>query len=166
LVSIINLTSNDLDLLVSTYEPVSALFNQGHLWSVCTGFESVHEKCSWFIKMTHNYLMESALSQSSGVKGSFFLNSFVAIQQHFNVSIWHSRSTSRYSKSTFNGLQYNQLRLINDSKIKKNRFPESFDYSKKWFSEINDFPKISFEKSAGLNRKIISSYRKFYFIIR
>ena len=162
--SIINLTSNDLDLLVSTYEPVSALFNQGHLWSVCTGFVSVYEKCSWFIKMTHNYLMESALSESSGVKGSFFLNSFVAIQQHFNVSIWHSRSTSRYSKSTFNGLQYNQWQLINDSK--KNRFPESFDCSKKRFSEINDFPKLSSEKRADWNRKIKSSYRKFYFIMR
>ena len=138
------LTSNDLDLLVSTYEPVSALFNQGHLWSVCTGFESVYEKCSWFIKLTHNYLMKSALSKSSRVKGSFFLNSFVAIQQHFNVSIWHSRSTSRYSKSTFYGLQYNQLRLINDSK--KKRFPASFDYSKNWFSEIYDFPKISPKK--------------------
>ena len=164
--SIINLTSNDLDLLVSTYEPVSALFNQGHLWSVCTGFESVHEKCPWFIKMTHNYLMESALSQSSRVKGSFFLNSFVAIQQHFNVSIWHSRSTSRYSKSTFNGLQYNQLRLINDSKIKKKRFPESFDYSKKWFSVIYDFPKISSEKRTNWNRKHKSRYRKFFFIMR
>ena len=114
----INLTSNDLDLVVPTYQPIAdALFIQGHLWSV--------------YRIWNYYLMKSTLSKSSGVKGSFFLYSFIAVQQHFNMGIWHSRSTSRNSKSTFYGLKTTIYMHKRQKLIHRNfRYLESFDSSK------------------------------------
>ena len=112
--------------------------------------------------------MKSTLAKSSGVKGSFFLYSFIAVQQHFNVGIWHSRSTSRNSKSTFYGLKitiyYNTWTLLYRLIHRNFWHLKSFDSSK--FSIPRNFRILEiFESSKFLTYRNFR-LRKFDVIMR
>ena len=56
------------------------------------------------------YLMKGAFSESAGIQGALLLNHLVAVEQHFDMCVRHSASTSRDSESAFFGLKIFKIR--------------------------------------------------------